>query len=390
MNNFQHLVVLSILSCTLIFACTNEPNTNPNSAIPILPAESFDYTTNTDELNSLALPDFAIVQSFFPGFEFGFPEVGNGGVIVNHPVTNNELATLGRVLFYDGKLSKNNLTACASCHHQENGFADKAALSIGFAGKTTTRNSMGFCNTATNNNFFWDSRQRSIMNLVEEPISNHIEMGMENMDVLSTKLQEVSYYPELFADAYGDDEINPERISEAVSEFISSITTTETTFDREVANDFGNFTEMEKLGMALFFSDRAQCGSCHSGANFAASDGGGGEYQQTRGTANIGLDIIYADNGQGQGQFKIPSLRNIGVTAPYMHDGRFETLKEVINHYNSNIQPHQNLDDKLIDGGNPMTLNLNSLEVDAIEAFLHTLTDEELLIDPRFSNPFKI
>jgi cytochrome c peroxidase len=143
--------------------------------------------------------------------------------------------------------------------------------------------------------------------------------------------------------------------SKALSQFVASITTSRSRFDAGSINNFNNFSELEKMGMELFNSDKAKCSSCHGGGNMSALDGpndpygGGGSFsvvQDLRGATNIGLDIVYKDNGLGNGKFKIPSLRNIELTGPYMHDGRFKTLEEVVNHYTNGIKPHQHLDVK--------------------------------------------
>lgn len=373
-----------------IFALTscekNQTQLNP-ALEPILPEISFDYRAENEKIKDLRMPDFSVVNNLHPGFESS-QFINSSNSFIRTKVDDNDQATLGRVLFYDGQLSKNNATACASCHQQKKAFADGLDLSPGFGGKLTTRNSMSFSNLATNNNFFWDSRQSRLHNLASEPVTNHIEMGMEDMPTLIEKLRGISYYPELFEKAYGSTYIDEHRFANAITQFLASITSSQTSFDRAIESDFEDFSELEKLGMAIFFSDKAQCASCHSGVNFAAADGQSGEYASTSGTANIGLDIDYNDHGKEDGQFKIPSLRNIALTAPYMHDGRFSTLREVLNHYNGGIQAHFNLDDKLIAGGNPIRLQLNSLELDALEAFLHTLTDEDMITNPMFSNPF--
>ena len=314
----------------------------------------------------------------------------NIGQSITKEVQDNNIATLGRVLFYDGLLSKNNATACASCHQQEKAFADGSVFSSGFGGAKTTRNSISFQNLSLGNNFFWDSRQRELNTLVGEPIVNHIEMGIEDMPDLMTKLQNTSYYPELFDKAFGSSQVTESKFTEAIAQFLASITTTNSLYDRAIANDFEEFSSMEKLGMAIFYSDKALCGSCHTGANFAAPDAIDQYYNPSRGTTNIGLEVEYVDDGRGEGEFKIPSLRNIALTAPYMHDGRYQTLREVLDHYNSGIQPHPNLDTKLLHNGLPIKMGLSSLELDALEAFMHTLTDEDLLTDPKYSNPFRL
>jgi len=360
MHRHQFLSVLSVLVMLSLCACNIEDTQYDTAPTLQLPEVSYDYISSNQSLNDLKNPN-AFVSSV------STPEFPNSGVFapgstrINIDVDNNEAATLGRVLFYDAQLSKNNSIACASCHQQSKAFADGNDLSQGFGGKLTNRNSMAFSNLAVNNNFFWDSRQSFMSNLVTEPVTNHIEMGMENMDDLIAKLQKISYYPELFEKAYGVPTIDEARFANSISQFIASISSTETAFDRALEDDFESYSEMEKLGMAIFFSDKAQCSSCHSGANFAADDSSNGEYRTTAGTANIGLDLVYDDNGKNEGQFKIPSLRNIALTAPYMHDGRFESLREVINHYNHNVKPHDNLDDKLRTGNQAQQLDLSSL-----------------------------
>ncbi len=387
MNNFQHSIAFLGLVCLLFIGCDKERTTNLELKVPTLPEESYDYVTEQEDLTFLTLPSAELIGSIIET-EFGEIFIGSSAPKIRTEVSSNESATLGRVLFYDPILSKNNSIACASCHAQSKAFSDGVKSSVGFGGAMTPRNSMAFPNLAFNNNFFWDSRQNSLGSLISEPITNHIEMGMEDFDELIKKINDQAYYPELFYEAYGTTEVTQENIGLAITDFLASITSTETTFDRAIEDDFAEYTELQKLGMALFFSTKTQCSSCHAGVNFAADDGQGSEYQITSGTANIGLDVNYEDNGMTAGQFKIPSLRNIALTAPYMHDGRFETLRAVLDHYNGKVQPHANLDDKLINNGIPQRLNLSSLELDALEAFLHTLTDTELMTNPKFSNPF--
>ncbi len=342
---------------------------------------------------------------------------GNGGIIVDLPngggIFNNgnpfpmdqtvnfvnitdEGAALGRVLFYDKKLSLNNKIACASCHHQDKAFSDGQALSAGFEGRITSRNSMAINNPITQNNLFWDSRSQSIQDLSLRPVQNHIEMGMEDMEYLVEKLSKEDYYQPLFKEAFGSNEITSNKVSDAISQFLGSITTSDSKFDL-VTRSSASFNELENLGMKTFFSEKAKCSTCHSGSNFSAPDGvfdpyGGGSSagSNPRGTANIGLDLIEKDKGKENGQFKIPSLRNIALTAPYMHDGRFKTLDEVMNHYTHGIKANKNLDPKFKDNnGNPSGINLNEIEKKAIIAFLNTLTDDKFIKDPKYSDPFK-
>jgi cytochrome c peroxidase len=373
----------------VILACSDKSLVTSAEENLSLPNEPYAY-------DKLSLPVGSSIAGSFDDF-----------TIDNNVVTfsNNKTeitpwgATLGRVLFYDKKLSLNNTVSCASCHHQEKAFADGLQFSTGFEGRVTTRNSMAIVNPILQNNLFWDSRSKTIHDLSLQPVQNHIEMGMEDLNRLVSKLENTEYYKPLFKKAFGTNEINPTNISKALSQFVASITTSRSRFDAGSINNFNNFSELEKMGMELFNSDKAKCSSCHGGGNMSALDGpndpygGGGSFsavQDLRGATNIGLDIVYKDNGLGNGKFKIPSLRNIELTGPFMHDGRFKTLEEVVNHYTNGIKPHQHLDVKFTDGkGNVKPLNLNSIEKKAIIAFLKTLTDQEMTKDPKWSNPFR-
>jgi len=395
MEKHLNKVIVLLLLGLLFYSCQDQiiPENEINES-PQLPSQTFDYTSVMSKIEDARLPETLTIlgQGNFPSGPVTFP--GNSGCCDTFSgpevrVENDDIATLGRVLFYDKKLSQNNSIACASCHQQNKGFADNEKLSEGFGGRKTIRNSMSIVNPIMSNSFFWDSRESSLVNLSLEPILNHIEMGMENTDILKSKLSQEQYYEDLFTKAYGTDQITDQKIADAMSQFVASIFTSESRFDAGLDREFSNLTPLERHGMALFFSDKTQCSTCHAGFNFSAPDGVGNEYQQTSGTANIGLDITYEDEGRNDGLFKIPSLRNIALTAPYMHDGRFENLREVLNHYNTGIKPHTDLDDKFIAGGSPINMNLNDTELDALEAFLNTLTSTSLAVEEKWSNPFQ-
>lgn len=384
------LIHFFIFGLTLMmFSCEDKTLVIAEEETPTLPTVPYDYKT-------LNLP----VGSKEAGNIFNNFEIINGNPVFmssNMNITDAG-ASLGRVLFYDKKLSLNNTVSCGTCHHQDKGFADGKRFSTGFEGRTTTRNSMSIANPITQNNLFWDSRSKTIHDLSLQPVQNHIEMGMENLDRLVEKIEKTDYYKPLFVAAYGDSRVTSEKISSALSQFVGSITTNRSKLDIGLENGFTNFTELENMGREIFQSDRAKCSSCHGGNNFSALDGpndpyggggGGTTSNDLRGAANIGLDIQYADNGFGDGKFKIPGLRNVELTAPYMHDGRFKTLEEVINHYSAGIKPHKALDVKFTDGkGNVKPLHLSSLEKKALVAFLKTLTDKEMASNPKWSNPF--
>lgn len=304
----------------------------------------------------------------------------------NNPVTNTG-ATLGRVLFYDKRLSANDTISCASCHLQESGFSDPRQFSLGFEGGLTGRNSMGLANARyyERGRFFWDERAATLEEQVLQPIQDSVEMGMD-LDTLETKLAATSFYPALFQDAFGSPEVTRERISLALAQFVRSMVSFQSKYDTAFNNN-GNpnfaavLTQQEELGRQLFFSNGngPNCDSCHETVAVVGDR-----------PRNNGLDAnTNADQGAGGGEFKSPSLRNIAVTGPYMHDGRFSTLEEVVEHYNSGIQDHPNLANQLQQNGQPEALNLSEAEKAALVAFLRTLTDETFLSDPKFSDPFE-
>lgn len=354
---------------------------------------------------------------------------------------SDDMPTLGRVLFYDTRLSLNNSISCASCHKQTLAFSDNAALSRGFENRVTPRNSMAIQNiisdafqefilpadttgnsdtiaidpsvigympgvpvspdfVATPTSLFWDGRESNLKLMVTRPIMNHIEMGIHDMDALAQKLNQIPEYKPLFQKAFGEQTVTSERISQGLSAFLLSIRSNQSKFDKAmiVRNnavtfdikpgntiDGGvmvNLTAQEELGRQLFFN-KFNCNNCHDANGFA----------------DIGLDASPKDMGlmetthfdQHRGQFKIPSLRNVELTGPYMHDGRFKTLEQVIEHYSNGINNSPNLDHRLkgLDG-RPLKMNMSVGEVKAIAAFLTTLTDYQMISDQRFSNPFKV
>ena len=299
----------------------------------------------------------------------------------NNPITD-EGATLGRVLFYDPLLSANDTVSCSSCHLQEHGFSDPAAFSVGFDGSLTGRNSMGLTNARyyENGHFFWDERADTLEEQVLLPIQDPIEMGL-TLSELETKLAATDYYPDLFEDAFGTPDITSERVSLALAQFVRAMVSYQSKYDEGVGQNFANFTAQENLGRQIFEGNRGGCDNCHGTALQIADE-----------PDNNGLDATTTDAGAGNGQFKVPSLRNVELTAPYMHDGRFATLAEVVDHYNSGVQAHPNLARQLRNRGGgpvqPRRLNLTQNEMDAMVAFMRTLTDNEFITSERFSDPF--
>ena len=310
---------------------------------------------------------------------------GPGSVIAtdNTPANNvitDAGATLGRVLFYDKRLSVNDKQACATCHIQAKGFSDTLKLSAGFAGGSTDRHSMGLTNARFYQRglFFWDQRAATLEAQVLQPIQNSVEMGM-TLENLVIKLSVTSYYPALFTAAFGTPEITSDRLSRALAQFVRSLTSTQSKFDRGLTAGFNVvFTQQELTGQQIFDGPDG-CAACHGTAAHVSDN-----------IHNNGLNLSSAvDSGAGGGRFKSPSLRNIAVRAPYMHDGRFTSLAQVVEHYNSGVQANPNLDQRLrAPGGAPQRLNLSQREKDALVAFLGTMTDSTFLRDARLGSPF--
>lgn len=321
--------------------------------------------------------------------------LGQDNTPVDNPVTDAG-ATLGRVLFYDKRLSKNQSISCSSCHQQSHGFADSRKFSLGFEGGLTARNSMGLSNARyyLRKHFFWDERAATLEDQVLGPIQNPVEMGMTLAD-LRTRIAAEPYYTNLFARAFGTTDVTDQTISRALAQFVRSIISTRSKYDAGIPVGFSNFTAEENLGRQIFFGQvgRATCAACHGTDNFVP------------GTTinNNGLENPYVDKGVGgltgraqdEGLFKAPSLRNIGLTAPYMHDGRFATLEEVVEFYNSGVVNHPNLSPPLrvpsppgTPPGPPLRLNLTADQKAALVAFLKTLTDTNLVAEEKFSDPF--
>lgn len=363
-----------IVGCVIgLISCKHdvlEPAPELETRVPILPSEPFDYASNTfpEHFNESFL-DFL---SFIPA---------------DNPITN-EGATLGRVLFYDTQLSRDGSVSCASCHQQENAFSDPEVFSEGIDGQLTERNSMALFNLKYNRRFFWDIRENSLEDQVLQPIEHPGEMDLE-INSLVERLESVEYYPELFRAAFGDEAVSSDRISKALAQFLRSIRSHDSKYDQFLAGET-TLSALEEEGRDLYFSGDIACNHCHLSANFFSG-----------GALHNGLDEQYQDHGLEEvtgnlsdiGKFKTVSIRNIGLTAPYMHDGRFATLDEVIEHYNSGVQSHANLDDRLTVegtiGGTPLQLNLSDQQKAALKAFLLILDDYSLTTDIRYSDPFE-
>lgn len=392
------LTALALVLAISITSCKkDDPNTTTNPSGNNNNNATFTGTILQQTPNLPTTP-FNYANSSLPNY-LNTPPVNNQ----NNTPANNAItdagATLGRVLFYDKNMSANNTIACASCHLQANGFSDPEKFSKGFAGGLTGRNSMGIINARyyPNGRFFWDERAATLEEQTLMPIQDHVEMGM-TLDTLILKLKAISYYPNLFKNAFGDDAITSDRVSKALAQFVRSIVSTNSKYDVGRANfpantpqnqlpDFPNFTTQENRGKTIFFTNGG-CAPCHGTETFTA-----------RQAENNGLVLTSVDEGVGGangnagdiGKFKVPSLRNVELTAPYMHAGQLATLEEVVEHYNSGVQAHPNLSPPLRVGGpngQPRRLNLSNADKAALVAFLKTLTDNSIAAEVKYSSPF--
>ncbi len=287
----------------------------------------------------------------------------------DNPLTE-EGVELGRRLFNDPRLSINNRQSCASCHKEADAFSDTINLSAGAEGHTGKRNTMPIFNLAWKSSFFWDGRATTLRDQAKGPMENPVEMH-ETVTNVAAKLAASGDYPEITKD----------RMLLALEQFMFAQVSCDSRFDRAL-NGEAELTEQEKRGFELFNTEYdprrqqfgADCFHCHGGPLF-----------QSQTFANNGLDAKFGDEGRfaatgragDRGKFAVPSLRNVALTAPYMHDGRFATLDEVIEHYVSGVQRSDTLDPNIAkhpDGGVPLA----DADKKAIVAFLKTLTEERL------------
>ncbi|WMX12004.1 cytochrome c peroxidase [Aureispira sp. CCB-E] len=311
---------------------------------------------------------------------------------MDNPLTTDGVQ-LGRMLFHEKKLSLDASISCSSCHLQEYGFSDTATFSKGVNDLRGHRQAMSVFNLAWNTNgFFWDGRAELLRHQALLPIQDALEM-QETMPSVVAKLQAEQQYRNQFFLAFGDETITEERIALALEQFMFSIVSVDSKYDRHLRGEVA-LTTAEQRGKDLFFNEYnpsfpaisgADCAHCHSGKNFENDD-----------YMNNGLDSIFTDNGRekatlnssDKAKFKVPSLRNIALTAPYMHDGRFKTLEEVVQHYNTGLINSPTIDPALLYPYHNGGLMLSNQDIQDLIAFLKTLTDDKLAIKEEYSSPF--
>lgn len=321
------------------------------------------------------------------------PYFGNRFTIPeNNPMTR-EGVILGRHLFYETKLSRDNKISCATCHQQSRAFTDGRAFSEGFNKALTKRSSMSLANLLWVRSMFWDGRIDGLEAQAITPLTDPHEMA-QSLEESVAKLKKTKLYPSLFSQAFGPDQITGENILKALAQFERTLISANAKYDQYLEGK-QKLSEEEMLGMTLFMRPPApekqirgaNCGHCH-----------GSPKTFIELFHNTGLDSIPKDPGRrvvtGQstddGRFRVPTLRNIALTAPYMHDGRFQTLEQVLDQYNEHVQNTPNLSPFIRNISNELgghTLALTTAEKKAIISFLHTLTDSTFIHNPEFSNP---
>lgn len=309
----------------------------------------------------------------------------------NNPLTLEGIE-LGRALFYDPILSGDNTQSCASCHNSSFGFTDNGRrFSQGISGQLGTRNSMPLFNLQWNNRFFWDGRSTSLQSQVLIPIEDPIEMH-EQLPNAIMELQALPFYKDKFGRAFGDEKVDATRIAKALEQFLLIHVSGRSKYDLAILG-LAQLSASEQRGLDLFRAEfsppgsgrpaGADCFHCHGTVLFTNNQ-----------FLNNGLDSVFTDIGlqrvtgsvSDRGKFKVPSLRNVELTAPYMHDGRFNSLEEVVEHYNSGIKSSPTLDPNMKSQGSG--LGLNPQQKADLVAFLKALTDTSYVNNPLLQNPF--
>ena len=313
------------------------------------------------------------------------------------PVNTNNLVSvegvqLGRFLFYDPILSSDSTISCASCHKQEFAFSDSPnRFSKGVTKTPLARNTMPLFNLAWYPSLFWDGRASSIEEQVFVPVTTHDEMNLSWYEAVN-RINNSSFYSSKFKKVFGTDEVDSTQIAFAIAQFERTLISNSSKFDRVIGGT-GFLDSLEYAGFVIINDQtKGDCLHCHTtDANAVGT---------TLGFSNNGLDSVwniteFSDPGKGgvslltneMGQFKIPSLRNVAITAPYMHDGRFNTLIEVLDFYSEGVNPNITIDSKM-EFAHKGGANLTYEEKLSILAFLNTLTDSVFVSNPEFSNPF--
>lgn len=298
----------------------------------------------------------------------------------NNPVTK-EGFELGRMLFYDPILSRDSTISCSNCHLQATAFADPVhKISVGIDERIGTRNAPAIFNLAFMNSFFWDGGVTHVDFIPINAITNPNELD-ETLEHLVQKLQRHYSYPARFKAAFGKESVTSQQLLQSLAQFTTSMVSATSRYDQYVNGDAAALSAQEVRGMSLV---EAKCGACHTAPLFTNQQ-----------FANNGLDDTFKDGGRAiitesdtdLGKFRVPSLRNVELTDPYMHDGRFRTLDQVLTHYQTSVKTSATLDPALSENGSTGIAMTDEEKADII-AFLKSLTDRDFINDKRFSNPF--
>ena len=301
---------------------------------------------------------------------------------------------LGRHLFYDKLLSRDGTISCASCHQQQFAFSDNKAFAKGIDNQLTSRSSMSLANLSYQSDYFWDGRVKTLEEQSLHPIQDAKEMDLELPELIN-RLNDSKLYTDKFNLAFPGEKISDKLIGKALAQFEATLVSGNSRYDKTQLGQI-QATDQEKRGKDLFFTHPepslnlrgGNCGDCHSGFltySREFSNNGLDENPEDFGLENVTGDV------EDRAKFKIPSLRNIALTAPYMHDGRFENLAEVLDHYNEHIKSSPTLDPQIPAASNDLngtSLGLTDQEKEDIIAFLKTLTDDAFITNPAHSNPF--
>ncbi len=307
----------------------------------------------------------------------GFPSMK---VPSNNPITVQGVQ-LGRKLFYDPVLSGDSTQSCSSCHQQKHAFSDPQKFSVGIDGFSGNRNASAIINPGWLPSAFWDGSAKSLESQARSPVSNPIEMHEDWADAI-VKLQNHSTYPADFKAAFSEGIISKELVTMAIAQFERTLISDKSKFDLYLNGNY-DLTPLEAAGFNLFFTEIGECFPCHGQPLFTDND-----------FHNNGLDTIFNDIGyqdvtgktSDRGKFRTPTLRNVAFSAPYMHDGRFNTLEEVLDFYSEGIKTSPTLDPLMVHGGN--SFNWTKLEKQQLLAFLKTLSDTSFINNPDFKSPW--
>jgi len=380
-------VILVLITALTLFSCSKEEGCTDIDAINFNPeAEKDDGSClfsspnlpnplpNNTTASPIAIPPL-FTQTILPPF-----------IPTDNPQTVEGIA-LGRQLFYDPILSSNNTISCASCHFQSSSFSDMRKFSSGVGGALGTRNSMPLYNLAWNwnGNYFWDGKSSSLEEQALAPIINPLEMA-NTIEQAITSLQNTSNYPSLFMGAFGSATITSDMLAKAIAQFERTLISANSKFDRFLLGQEA-LTAEESSGFDVFISEnKGDCFHCHGDpSNPLWTDN---DFH------NNGLDNVFDDNGLGDitgkpsdnGKFRTPSLRNLSFTAPYMHDGRFATIDEVIDHYSEGLVTSSTID-PLMKAVNRGGVQLSPKDKSDLKAFLLSLNDDSFMINPDFQKP---